>query len=102
MSKHLSRLRNLEGAVTAADGEEALANCLHTPSPSVNWALAQAGFGLPYGCGMVLYGPPKGGKSVFLNGIIGQMHKDDPGKQSRSSLIPSFCAKFQMNSTNLK
>lgn len=77
MGKHLSKLRALEGSVTAAEGDEAVLNCLHTPSPSVNWALAQPGNGLPYGCAMVLYGPPKGGKSVFINGIIGQMHKDD-------------------------
>lgn len=78
MNKHLSKLRALEGAVSAATGDEAVLNCLRTPSPSVNWALAQQGFGLPYGCAMVLYGPPKGGKSVFINGIIGQMHQDDP------------------------
>lgn len=78
MNKHLKRLRDLEGAVSSSTGDEAVLNCLRTPSPSVNWALAQPGFGLPYGCAMVLYGPPKGGKSVFLNGIIGQMHADDP------------------------
>ena len=78
MNKHLKRLRELEGAVSTATGDEAVLNCLRTPSPSVNWAMAQPGFGLPYGCGMVLYGPPKGGKSVFINGIIGQMHHDDP------------------------
>lgn len=78
MGKHLSKLRALEGSVNPEDSEQALLNCLRTPSPSVNWALAQPGFGLPYGCSMVLYGPPKGGKSVFLNGIVGQMHQDDP------------------------
>jgi RecA/RadA recombinase len=101
MGKHLSRLRNLEGAVTAADGEEALSNCLHTPSPSVDWSLAQPGFGLPYGTGMLLYGPPKGGKSVFLNGIVGQIHKDRPDE-----IVVKFDtelrARFQNNSSNLK
>lgn len=78
MNKFLKRLRDLEGAVSSSTGDEAVLNCLRTPSPSVNWALAQPGFGLPYGCALVLYGPPKGGKSVFINGIIGQMHQDDP------------------------
>ncbi len=78
MNKHLKRLRELEGSVSVENGNESVMNCLRTPSPSVNWAFAQPGFGLPYGCGLVLYGPPKGGKSVFINGIIGQMHQDDP------------------------
>jgi len=101
MSKHLSRLRNLEGAVSASDGEEALKNCLRTPSPSVNWSLAQPGGGMPYGTGMVLYGPPKGGKSVFLNGVIGQIHKDRP-KEVVVKFDTELRGKFQNNTNNLR
>jgi hypothetical protein len=72
------KLDEMEGFVDINAGEEAVMNCLRTPSPSVNWAFAQPGFGLPYGCGLLLYGPPKGGKSVLVNGIVGQVHQDDP------------------------
>jgi len=106
MSKLLNKLKNLEGAVDTEAGDESLMNCLATPSPSVNWAFAQPGFGLPYGCGLVLYGPPKGGKSVFLNGIIGQMHKDNPDYvaikfdtelRSRFTATPTTLRKFGIN-----
>jgi RecA/RadA recombinase len=101
MSKHLSRLRNLEGAVTAAEGEDVLKNCLRTPSPSVNWALAQPGGGLPYGTGLMLYGPPKGGKSVFLNGVVGQIHADRPD-ETVIKFDTELRAKFQNNTNNLR
>jgi RecA/RadA recombinase len=101
MGKFLSKLRQLEGAVNPADGEAALLNCLRTPSPSVNWAFAMPGFGLPFGTGMLLYGPPKGGKSVLINSVIGQLHKDDP-----EAIVVKFDTelrgKFQNNLTNLK
>lgn len=100
MGKFFSKLRNLEGAVKPGEGDEALRNCLQTPSPSVNWTFAQPGFGLPYGTGMVLYGPPKGGKSVLFNAIVGQVHKDDP-----EALIVKFDTelrgKFQANVANM-
>lgn len=99
MGKHLSKLREMEGMVQMSD--ESVLNCLRTPSPSVNWALAQPGFGLPYGCGMVLYGPPKGGKSVFLNSVIGQMHADDPDYIA-FKFDTELRAKFMTTPTNLK
>jgi len=77
MSKFLTKLRNLEGAIKVGEYNPLL-NCLQTPSPSINWAFGIAGHGLPYGYTMVLYGPPKGGKSIICNAMVGQMHKDDP------------------------
>jgi RecA/RadA recombinase len=44
----------------------------------MNWAFAIPGHGLPFGYSMMLYGPPKGGKSIICNAIVGQLHKDDP------------------------
>lgn len=74
-NKWVSKLRQLEGAVTeTADPRK---SCIRTPSPSVNWAFGVEGLGIPYGCSAVIYGPPKGGKSIMCNAIIGQMHKDD-------------------------
>jgi hypothetical protein len=46
--------------------------------PSVNWSFAMPGNGMPFGYSMILYGPPKGGKSFLINAMIGQLHKDDP------------------------
>jgi RecA/RadA recombinase len=73
--KYLSQLRKMEGAVIPGQWNP-LANCLRTPMPSVNWAFGIEGHGLPYGYSMILYGPPKGGKSIVCNAIAGQMHKD--------------------------
>jgi RecA/RadA recombinase len=75
-NKFLSKLRALEGAVTG--DYNPLANCLRSPSPSVNWSFANVGCGLPFGYSALLYGPPKGGKSIICNAMIGQLHKDDP------------------------
>jgi hypothetical protein len=33
---------------------------------------------MPRGYTTVLYGPPKGGKTLLTNAIIGQLHRDDP------------------------
>ncbi len=72
----MSKLRKLDGAVVG--GADPLLDCLRTPSPSVNWALGLKGYGLPYGFSMILYGPPKSGKSIICNALIGQLHQDDP------------------------
>jgi len=70
----MAKLRKMDGAV--AGDEDPLMHCLQTPSPSVNWALALKGHGLPFGYSMMLFGPPKGGKSVLCNAFIGQLHRD--------------------------
>lgn len=72
----LAKLRKLDGAV---DTEyDPLLHVLKTPSPSINWAFANRGYGLPFGYSMLLFGPPKGGKSIICNALIGQLHTDDP------------------------
>lgn len=78
MNKFLSKLRKLEGAVDFGAGNSKMLDTLKSPSPSVNWAFAVPGYGIPYGSSMLLYGPPKGGKSIITNAFIGQLHKDDP------------------------
>ena len=101
MGNHLSKLRKLEGAVNNADGEAALLNCMRTPSPSVNWAYAMPGFGQPFGTGRLLYGPPKGGKSVLINAEIGQLHQDDP-EAVAIKFDTELRGKFQSNLANMK
>jgi hypothetical protein len=51
---------------------------VHTASPSVDFIYGNGTWLLPFGYSEVLYGPPKGGKSVVVKMKIGQLHKDDP------------------------
>lgn len=74
--KLFQSLMKLEGAVNRE--YDPLEHVLRTPSHSVNWALANKGHGLPEGYSMVLWGPPKSGKSILSNAFIGQVHQDDP------------------------
>lgn len=71
----MAKLRKLDGAVQ--NDYDPLLHCLQTPSPSVNWSFGLKGHGLPYGYSMILFGPPKGGKSIICNSLIGQLHKDE-------------------------
>lgn len=76
-NKFYERLMKLEGAVDLTSTESIHANVLRTPSPSFN-SIFGNGHGLPLGFTCVLFGPPKGGKSVLVNAMIGQLHRDDP------------------------
>lgn len=71
----MDKLRKLDGAVNP--DRDPMIDVLTTPSPSVNWAFATRGYGLPFGYSMMLFGPPKGGKSIICNAFIGQLHQDD-------------------------
>jgi RecA/RadA recombinase len=73
--KWMEKLAKLDGAVDRAYNP--FNNIIRTPSPSVNFIFGNT-HGLPLGYSMVLYGPPKGGKSVLANAMIGQLHRDDP------------------------
>lgn len=68
-------LQKHEGAVV--EEYDPFSHIVRTPSPSVNFCFGNT-HGLPQGFTLALYGPPKGGKSVLCNAMIGQMHKDDP------------------------
>lgn len=76
--KSLSRLLALSGAVT----EEQRQTNIHdhvvaTNSPSVNFIFGN-GWGLPMGYTLLLYGPPRGGKSILANLMAGWLHQSDP------------------------
>lgn len=77
MSDFFGKLRKLEGAVDF-DCVDPLTTCVQSSSPSVNWSFNNQGHGLPFGFSGILFGPPKGGKSIICNSIVGQLHKDDP------------------------
>lgn len=70
---YFKQLQKLEGAVEVS--EETIP-VLRTPSPSMNWALGVEGHGIPEGMSIIIWGPPKGGKSIVCNAILGQCHKD--------------------------
>jgi hypothetical protein len=75
--KALSRLLNLEGSILAENRRNIHANVLQTRSPSLNFTYGN-GHGLPYGYTTLLYGPPRGGKSIISNDMIGWLHQSDP------------------------
>lgn len=74
-SKWMAKLAKIEGAVTERRDPHSFV--IHSQSPSVDFTFGN-GWGLPLGYSLVLYGPPKGGKSLLCNSMIGQLHKDDP------------------------
>lgn len=78
MGKLFSKLAEAEGAVNPDTADLAMLNCLRGPSPSVNWTFATPGFGMPFGCHAIYWGPPKSGKSLVANAQAGQLHRDDP------------------------
>lgn len=75
--KALSRLLNLEGAITAEKRMSIHEDVVATRSPSFNFIFGK-GHGLPVGYSMLLYGPPRGGKSILCNEMIGWLHQSDP------------------------
>lgn len=75
-NKMLNRLRKLDGAVNREYNP--YSNVLRTSSPSINISLANPGYGLPQGYSMILWGPPKSGKSILCNAFIGECHRSDP------------------------
>lgn len=74
-SKWMTKLAKLDGAVLERCNP--FHDVVRTPSPSVNFIFG-GGWGLPRSYSMVLYGPPKAGKTILVNSMIGQLHHDDP------------------------
>jgi hypothetical protein len=74
-NKWMTQLLKLEGAISL--GRDVYANPLRTASYSANFIYGKT-HGLPFGYTSVLYGPPKGGKSVLLHMMIGWLHQTDP------------------------
>jgi hypothetical protein len=76
-NKHLTALLKLPGAVAPVNDFEVFAQGVRHPSPSFNFILGNTHL-IPFGASAIFWGPPKGGKSVILNGMIGQLHRDYP------------------------
>jgi RecA/RadA recombinase len=73
----LSRLLALDGAITSDQRKSIHTDVVATRSPALNFIFGK-GHGLPKGYSMLLYGPPRGGKSVICNEMIGWLHQSDP------------------------
>lgn len=71
-----SKFAKMSGAVT--EHTNPFNSGVHTMSPSVDFVYGNGTWVLPYGFSEVLFGPPKGGKSVIVKMKIGQLHADDP------------------------
>jgi RecA/RadA recombinase len=71
----MRRLQNLEGTVDSDWND--FAHVIDTAAPSLNATFGKS-HGLPLGKSLLLYGPPKGGKTVVTNMFGGKLHQDDP------------------------
>lgn len=69
------KFEKMEGALL--DVTSPFKKVIKSSSPSANFIYGNT-WGLPRGYSEVLYGPPKGGKSLFVRMKIGQLHQDDP------------------------
>lgn len=73
MSKFLSQLKKDAAKIYTPEREDWLAT---TKSPAVNYLFGKLG-GIPAGNTMLLYGPPKAGKSLLSFAYAGQLHERD-------------------------
>lgn len=73
--KFMERLLKGHGAVMATRNVHS--GVISSPSPGLNFTFGN-GQGLPAGYSLLLYGPPRGGKSIICSAITGQIHRDYP------------------------
>lgn len=76
-NKWMKALNKMEGAVSKDFDPFAPENILQSKSPSLNWIFGK-GNGLPFGYGAILFGPPKSGKSLVSNLLVGALHENYP------------------------
>lgn len=74
-NKWLSALDEMPG-VAKLDTDPYAAG-VRSPSPSVNFIFGNTHL-IPWGASTIFWGPPKGGKSLICNLMIGQLHRDYP------------------------
>lgn len=77
-NKWLKQLTAYEDTVNFEYDAFAPENCIYTPSPYVNWIFANKSHGIPLGSTVLMYSSAKAGKSLMMQGIIGQLHQSDP------------------------
>lgn len=72
-----AKLMTLEGAVDTDNPRNIHSTVVQTVSPSLNFTYGR-GWGLPLGYSLVLYGPPKAGKSVITYMMAAGAQRDYP------------------------
>lgn len=88
-SKLMTRLQKLDCAIV--ERVNPYSTVIETPSPSMNFIFGK-GWGLPRGYTMMMYGAPRGGKSVICNMMIAKAQRDYP-----KSLIIKFNTEMREN-----
>jgi len=73
----MKQLSKLDGAVDREYDPYAPGNFIQTVSPSLNWTFSKSP-GLPFQEFLLLWGPPKAGKSIVTNAFVQGLHAMDP------------------------
>ena len=74
-NKWAKMLRNYDEALQPGIDSFSEENVIKSESPYINWTMANKSHGLPKGAGLLLYGPPKAGKSFITKSFIAETHK---------------------------
>jgi hypothetical protein len=75
-NKWFKQLMSIDGAADLTKDLYADENVLRSPSPSLNWIFGRPG-GIIFGYSTILFGKPKGGKSLASYLFAGQLHQSD-------------------------
>jgi hypothetical protein len=75
-AKIMSQLLEMDGAVNHG-AKDVYSEGICSPSPALNYCFDNTWL-LPQGYTLLMGGKAKGGKSLIINSMIGQLHKDDP------------------------
>ena len=76
-NKWMKQLNKMDGAVDREYDPYLPENVLQTISPSINWIFPKS-MGLPLMEFMLLWGPPKAGKSIISDAFVSALHLKDP------------------------
>lgn len=78
-NKWAKMLRDYDTAIDPSEKDSfAEENIIRSTSPYVNWTFANKTHGLPKGAGLLLYGPPKSGKSFLAKSFVAEVQKQNP------------------------
>lgn len=75
-NKWMKQLSKMDGAVDREYNPYSPGNYIQTVSPSLNWIFSKSP-GLPFMEFMLLWGPPKAGKSIVTNAFVQGLHAMD-------------------------
>ena len=94
----MAKFDELDGFVSEI--KDPYAEGIRSSSPSVNFIFGNTHL-IPRGAAVIFWGPPKGGKSLICNDIIGRLHQDDP-EALVFKFDTEFREKYQMTERAIK